>query len=102
MKQVIKEKTIIATREFTRNFAQISKQPISQKYIVINHGKIVGTFIPQPNNSTDWWKGLENQAPEEETKKSLTLSELREKYSFHSGEKHLSQRIDEIVYGVKR
>jgi hypothetical protein len=40
--------------------------------------------------------------PLKEPKKFLTLSELRKKYSFRSGEKHLSQRIDEIVYGVKR
>lgn len=32
----------------------------------------------------------------------MTLQELRDKCSFHSGESDLSQRVDEIVYGIGR
>ncbi|MBI2416225.1 MAG: hypothetical protein HYV33_06240 [Candidatus Kerfeldbacteria bacterium] len=54
-----------------------------------------------------WWQRFEGRDPlpyEDRwfyIKTTMTLEKLR-KYSFHSGEKHLSQRIDEIVYGIKR
>jgi len=68
----------------------------------MSHGKVVGTFIPHKDGDDNWWKSYEGREPFEEPKKGLTLNQLREKYGFHSGEKNLSQRIDEIVYGVKR
>ncbi|MFA6475720.1 MAG: hypothetical protein WCV88_06055 [Patescibacteria group bacterium] len=95
----------IATRDFVRSFSTISKRPTVRRYVVMNHGRALGIFTPVPVQQKDdeeWWKEYEDMEPLKEPKKFLTLSELRKKYSFRSGEKHLSQRIDEIVYGVKR
>lgn len=108
MKTALKENVVIATRDFVRNFPHISEKPISQNYTVIKHGKVVGTFTPHfgrevtRDTDEDWWNSLEQIAPPIESKrKRVTLKDL-EKYRFRSGEKHLSQRIDEIVYGIKR
>lgn len=98
----ITPQTIIATRDFVRQFSSIGKKPKSKQYMIVNHGKPIGVFIPyeaQPND--EWWKPYASEIPAEKPKKRMTLKDL-EKYRFHSGEKHLSQRIDEIVYGIKR
>ena len=54
------------------------------------------------------WQSIEHYKDEiaadaliQKTKKQITLKDLR-RHRFHSGEKNLSQHIDEIVYGIKR
>lgn len=102
MKTIIKEQTIIGTREFLRQFSKIAKHPTSKKYIVVSHGKPLLTVTPYSDDEA-WWENLKDQTTSENKKdKRLTLEQFRKKYSFRSGEKHLSQRIDEIVYGIKR
>lgn len=105
MQTKIKQKSIIGTRDFIRDFSNISNKPKSKKYIIVKYGEPIGTFTPwQDEEESEWWKSLEN-APEakeakEDDKKRITLKDL-EKYRF-SGPKDLSQRVDEIVYGVKK
>lgn len=103
MKTQLKERTIVSTRDFMRQFSSIIKNPKSKQYIIMNHGKPVATLIPQQSTDADnWWEGLEQSVPvAHPSKKRISFSEL-EKLRFHSGEKNLSQKIDEIVYGVKR
>lgn len=108
MKTALKENIVIPTRDFVRNFPHISDKPTSQSYTVIKHGRVVGTFTPNLDRAItrdtdeDWWKSLEQiTPPAEPDQKRISLKDL-EKYRFRSGEKHLSQRIDEIVYGIKR
>jgi hypothetical protein len=98
----LKDHSIVTTRDFMRQFSSIIKSPKSKRYTIMKHGKPVAIVIPYPVVAEDWWQGIENVVePEIKPKKHLTLEEFRKKHSFHSGEKHLSQRIDEIVYGVK-
>lgn len=105
----LKDHTIITTRDFVRNLSRIENKPTSKRYTVVKHGKPVLLVIPLPKEEVDdfWSTFNPDQYPEAqqvlaEPKKHLTLAELRKKYSFYSGEKHLSQRIDEIVYGISR
>lgn len=107
----LKEHTIVTTRDFLRNFSSIKNNPTSKRYTVVSHGKPALLVMPIPekmNNTDDWWSALnpenypEAEPKPERSKHHLTLPELRKKYSFSSGEKHLSQRIDEIVYGIGR
>ena len=102
-KTAVKQTTVIATRDFLRNFSSIIQKPKSKEYVIIKHGKPVATLTPHPSPDTtdEWWKGLEHQEPVQTKKKRITLKDL-EKHRFYSGEKHLSQRVDEIVYGIKR
>lgn len=105
MNQITQENLVISTREFTRNFAGLNRKPRSKRYRVVSHGQLVGTFIPyQLDPNKDWWDSLQtNDYPEANAKadkKRLTLKDL-EKYRFRA-EKDLSERIDEIVYGIKR
>lgn len=75
----------LSTREFLRAFSRITQRPKFTVYTIVRHGKPVGSFTPYRN------------AP----KKELTLADLK-KVRFHSGDKHLSEKIDEIVYGISR
>lgn len=108
MKTLLKEKMLIQTRDFVRNFPRISNKPTSQCYIIVKHGRTVGTYTPNLDRSLtrdtdkDWWNSLEQITPPTESDhKHVSLKDL-EKYRFHSGKKNLSQHIDEIVYGIKR
>lgn len=99
MKQLLQQPTMIATRDFLRDFSALSEQSVRKSYIITKHGKPLWKVVPVDDG---WWEGLAEQIPADEPKKGLTLEQFRKKYSFRSGEKHLSQRIDEIVYGIKR
>lgn len=103
MKAQLKERTLVSTRDFMRQFSSIIKNPKSKEYIIMNHGKPVASLTPQQSTDTDnWWRGLEQSVPvAQPPKKRISFSEL-EKLRFHSGEKNLNQKIDEIVYGIKR
>lgn len=107
MKTITQENLVITTRDFLRNFSAINRKPKTKRYRVISHGQLVGTFIPyQVDPNQDWWDSLESRVnPEEQVdvkadKKRVTLKDL-EKYRFRA-ERDLSDRIDEIVYGIKR
>lgn len=100
---ITKEKKIIATRDFIRDFARISTLPKNRQYLIVKHGKPVGTYVPYQEEEDDnaWWNGLEPPPEVKTYKKHITLADLK-KLQFHSGEKNLSQKIDEIVYGITR
>lgn len=110
MKTKLKDNVVITTRDFVRNFSVIGKKPTSRSYTVMSHSKLMGIFTPNigDKDQDDWWANLnpdnypEAQPKQPTQKNHLTLKQLREKYSFHGGETNLSQRIDEIVYGIKR
>lgn len=99
--------TVISTRDFIRNFSKISSRSEDVRYIVVKHGKPI--FVGTPYSESDdgmWWNSMnEGSYPEADKKtlanKRMSLADLR-KLSFRSGENNLSQRIDEIVYGIKR
>lgn len=98
--------TILTTREFTRNFSKLVKKPKSRHYTIINHGKPVAIVIPYQGNEK-WWLGLNpGNYPESSSESAKNSRRISLKYlraaRFNSGETDLSQRIDEIVYGIKR
>ena len=80
----------IAVRDFLRNFASLVAGKTFKQYVVMKHGKPIGVFTP--------W-----EAKKKELKRGYPDSfwDTLETYQFHSGDGMLSQRIDEIVYGVK-
>ncbi|MFH1218219.1 MAG: hypothetical protein V1679_00035 [Candidatus Peregrinibacteria bacterium] len=76
---------VITVREFLRNFSKFNKK--KKTIIISKNGKPEGIFMPYEK-----WK----TAP----LTGVNLADAMEKYSFESGEKNLSQKIDEIVYGA--
>ena len=80
----------ISVRDFLRNFASLAGGKAFKQYVIMKHGKPIGVFTP--------WEAQKK--------------ELKEKYpgSFwdwtktnqFAGEPDLTQRIDEIVYGIGR
>ncbi|MBI2634138.1 type II toxin-antitoxin system Phd/YefM family antitoxin [Candidatus Peregrinibacteria bacterium] len=79
--------TSITIREFLRNYRKyfLGKKTV----IVTKNGKPYGVFVPYP----DWKKR------EEKNNRIFNIKDV-EDTMFSSGEKNLSQKIDEIVYGA--
>jgi len=103
MNTTLPNNTLISTRDFLRNFSDIITTPKSKTYTVMKHGKPVAKVTPLTDEDAHWLAlaqdesiGIEAPAP----KKKITLADLR-KYSFRGG-KDLTDRIDEIVYGIRR
>jgi hypothetical protein len=80
----------ISVRDFLRSFATLAKSKSSKQYIVMKRNKPIGIFTP--------W---ETQKKKSKAKPGSFWDEL-EKLQFSSGETDLSQRIDEICYGIGR
>lgn len=81
----------VTVREFLRNYKKFTnkKKPV----IVTNNGKPEGVFI-----SYERWEKKEKRESEE---RFISLADAIKPYiSTGSGEKDLSQRVDEIVYGA--
>ncbi len=86
---------LITTREFLRDFSDLTQKSSNTQYTIIRYGKPIGLFTPY---------SADDVCPPplvQERKKRVTLADL-EKLRFRSGEKNLSTQIDEIVYGVSR
>ncbi len=75
---------LLTSREFVRNFAEITRTKTPTQYTILRRGKPLGSFIPFPHNQ-----------------KHVTFEDLK-KLRFRSHEKNLSQQIDAIVYGAER
>lgn len=87
----IMEEQYVNVREFLRNYKKLTskKKPL----IITNNGKPEGVFIAYEK----WKKGEKKEGKE----KFVSLADAIKKYTFTgSGEKDISQRIDEIVYGA--
>ncbi len=81
----------IAVREFLRTFTALTQKKTRKRFLVMRHGKPIGVFIPydhimREQKTGEPWSAIDG------------LVALR----FKSGENNLSQRIDEIVYGISR
>lgn len=85
----------ITTREFLREFSDLTKKNLTTQYTVVKYGKPIGLFTPYSGD------GVCPPPSEQKQKKRVTLADL-EALRFHSGEKNLSSSIDKIVYGVSR
>lgn len=80
----------ISVREFLRNFAAIVTGKSFKRYVIMKHGKPVGVFTP--------W-----EAQKKELKKGYPGSFWDwAKANQFAGGPDLTQRIDEIVYGIGR
>lgn len=82
----MKEETI-NVREFLRNFKELANK--KKILVVMKNGRCQGTYIPYKE-----WKKIKKEDG------VVITRELIEKFSFNSGEKDLSKKIDEIVYGA--
>ncbi|MCR4314163.1 MAG: hypothetical protein NUV84_02875 [Candidatus Uhrbacteria bacterium] len=80
----------ISVRDFLRNFATLVANTSFKQYVIMKHGKPVGIFTPWEAQKTEMKQGYPGSFWEE-----------AKKHRF-SGPADLSQRIDEIVYGIGR
>lgn len=83
----MKEETT-TVREFLRNYKKFANK--KKAIIIMKNGKPIGTYLPYK----EWEKQNEDQ------KGVIITKELIDQFSFKSGEKDLSQKIDEIAYGA--
>lgn len=83
----------ITTREFLREFSDLTQKGVNTRYTIVRHGKPIGLFTPYSEDGTYPFPSGQ--------KKRVTLADL-EALRFHSGEKNLSNSIDEIAYGISR
>lgn len=75
---------IIGIKQLYRELPKITKQvKKGKRFIVVNRSKPVFEIIPH----------------EEEKKKKYTFKDLA-KLKFKSGDPYLSEKVDEIVYGI--
>ncbi len=88
---------VISIRDFGRNLAHITDKPKSKVYTIVKNGKTVGRYVPE-KYATDVFVDYDMIA--EQRQKYTGIEEL-EKHAIASGEKHLSQRVDEILYGAQ-
>lgn len=94
MQQTEKHK-FVTTREFLREFSDLTQKNVRTHYTIVRYGKPIGLFTPYVGHDVCPLPSGQKQ------KKRVTLAEL-EGLRFHSGEKNLSTRIDEIAYGISR
>lgn len=93
---ITKNQRVISIRDFSRNLAAITDKPENKVYTIVKNGEEVGMYIPKKYAQeviVDY-----DVIAEQKQKKYTGLEELT-KYAIHSGEKNLSQRVDEILYG---
>ncbi len=80
----------ISVRDFLRNFASLVSGTSFKQYVIMKHNKPIGIFTP--------W-----EAQKEELKQGYPGSFWDSvKENQFAGDPDLSQRIDEIVYGIGR
>ncbi|MBI4435667.1 hypothetical protein HY630_03275 [Candidatus Uhrbacteria bacterium] len=80
----------ISVRDFLRNFASLVAGTSFKQYVIMKHGKPIGVFTPWEAQKTEMKKGYPGSF----------LDWL--KANQFSGGPDLTQRIDEIVYGIGR
>lgn len=93
--QQTEKRRLVTTREFLREFSDLTKKNVHTHYTIMRYGKPIGLFTPYVGHDAC------PLAPGQKQKKRVTLAEL-EGLRFHSGEKNLSTCIDEIAYGISR
>lgn len=79
------------TREFIRNYRKFVKR---KKTVVVSKNGIPETvFMPYE----EWVKSKKSGSGK---KNSINLAYIIDQYTFSGGDPHLSEKIDEIVYGA--
>lgn len=80
----------ISVRDFLRNFASLATATSFKQYVIMKHSKPIGVFTP--------W-----EAQKKELKQGYPgiFWDTAKKYEF-AGDPDLTQKIDEIVYGIGR
>lgn len=80
----------ISVRDFLRNFATLAAATSFKQYVVMKHGKPIGVFTP--------WEAQKNEMKQGYPGSFLDWTKANQ----FDGEPDLSQRVDEIVYGITR
>lgn len=80
----------ISVRDFLRNFATLVTGTSFKQYVIMKHGKPVGVFTPWEAQKTELKHGYPG-----------IFWDTAKKYAFKGGP-DLTQKIDEIVYGIGR
>mgnify|MGYP001607222329 CR=1 FL=1 len=80
----------ISVRDFLRNFATLVAGKTFKQYVIMKHGKPVGVFTPWEAQKQELKQGYPGIFWDEAAKHRF------------SGDPDLTQKIDEIVYGIGR
>ena len=80
----------ISVRDFLRNFATLVAGTSFKQYVIMKHGKPVGVFTP--------WEAQKTELKQKDRGSFLDWMKANQ----FDGDPDLSQRIDEIVYGIGR
>lgn len=88
---MIEQMATVTVRDFLRTFSKLTQRKTPKRFLVMRHGKPIGVFIP-----------YDNIAKKQKTGKPGSAIDGLMKLRFNSGETDLSQRIDEICYGITR
>jgi len=94
----LKEQKIISIREFMRNMSKITSKPEHKIYTLVKNGKKVGTYIPEEYENYIW---PEQDYGVGEEKEYDSLFDNYKNMVVKGGDPHLSQKIDQILYGKK-
>lgn len=78
-------------RDFLRNFARLATGNASKRYVIMKHSKPIGVFTPWEAQKKELKQGYPG----------LFWDEM-EKLRGPIGNGNLTQKIDEIVYGIGR
>lgn len=92
---ITKNQRVISIRDFSRNLAAITNKPESKVYTIVKNGEEVGMYIPKKYAHEVI---VDYDVIAEQQSKHSSFEDLQ-KMAIHSGEKNLSKRIDEIIYG---
>ncbi len=77
----------ISTRDFLRDFTEVTQKPQAQHYTILRYGRPVGVFTPAAKKTTK--------------QKRVSVDDLIAA-GFATRNPHLSQEIDEIIYGTTK
>ncbi|MBI4591945.1 hypothetical protein HY733_00660 [Candidatus Uhrbacteria bacterium] len=80
----------ISVRDFLRNFASLVADTSFKQYVIMKHNKPIGVFTPWEAQKKELKQGYPG----------IFWDELKK--ARFAGDPHLTDKIDEIVYGIGR
>lgn len=94
---LLKQQEIIPIRDFIHRLSQITNHPTSKIYTLVKNGKKVGTYIPEEFEE----ELLVPMWDQSKQPRYTSFFDAYDKIAFTSDDPHLSQHIDQILYGKK-
>lgn len=95
---LLKQQEIISIRAFIQQLSKITSHPTSKIYTLVKNGKKVGTYIPEQYED-EFIVPIDQ--PREVPQRYTSFFDNYDKIAFSTNDPHLSQQIDQILYGAK-